>query len=118
MSEPRTSRVRWFLIFWLFILSAVAFLDRVNLSVAGGQLSTDYRLSYIQFGALSTAFLLGYALFQTPAGWLADRRGPRRVLSGSVLWWGAFTALTAAVPRQFARPFALLLAIRFLPLAL
>ena len=114
MSDQRTSRVRWFLIFWLFVLSAVAFLDRVNLSVAGGQLSTDYRLSYIQFGALSTAFLLGYALFQTPAGWLADKWGPRRVLSGSVLLWGVFTALTAAVPRQLGQPFVLLLTIRFL----
>jgi MFS transporter, ACS family, glucarate transporter len=114
LKQPTTSRIRWLLVSWLFVLSAVAFLDRVNLSVAGAQLSTDYHLSNVQFGALSTAFLLGYALFQTPAGWLADKWGPRRVLTVSVFWWGIFTALTAAVPTSLAGPFVLLLLIRFL----
>jgi hypothetical protein len=31
MAELMQSRVRWFLVFWLFILSAVAYLDRVNI---------------------------------------------------------------------------------------
>jgi ACS family glucarate transporter-like MFS transporter len=114
MNEKPASRVRWFLIAWLFVLSAVAFLDRVNLSIAGGSLSTEYRLSNVQFGLLSTALLIGYTLFQTPAGWLADRFGPRRVLTGGVLWWGVFTALTAAVPVSIGRPLAALIAVRFL----
>jgi MFS transporter, ACS family, glucarate transporter len=114
MNQKRASRVRWFLIGWLFVLSAVAFLDRVNLSVAGSSLSSEYHLSNIQFGLLSTALLIGYTLFQAPAGWLADRFGPRRVLTGGVLWWGIFTALTAAVPRSIATPLIALIAIRFL----
>src|ERR1700681_2555395 len=81
VSREATSRVRWFLIAWLFVLSAVAFLDRVNLSVAGSSLAGEYRLTDVQLGFLSTVFLLGYALFQTPSGWLSDRFGPRRVLS-------------------------------------
>ena len=71
--------VRWPLVFWLFVLSAVAYLDRVNLAVAGTRLEADYHLSDIQLGWIFSAFLLGYAAFQTPAGWLADRWGPRRV---------------------------------------
>jgi MFS transporter, ACS family, glucarate transporter len=51
---------------------------------------------------------------EAPAGWLADRFGPRRVLTGGVLWWGIFTALTAAVPRSIATPLIALIAIRFL----
>jgi MFS transporter, ACS family, glucarate transporter len=109
-----TSRVRWFLVAWLFILSAVAFLDRVNLSVAGSSLAGEYHLTDVQLGFLSTVFLLGYALFQTPSGWLSDRFGPRRVLSAGVLWWGVFTALTAAVPVAAARPILFLISIRFL----
>jgi MFS transporter, ACS family, glucarate transporter len=73
-----------------------------------------YHLSNVQFGLLSTALLIGYTLFQAPAGWLADRFGPRRVLTGGVLWWGIFTALTAAVPRSIATPLIALIAIRFL----
>jgi MFS transporter, ACS family, glucarate transporter len=112
-SQPPT-RIRWLLIGWLFVLSAVAFLDRVNLSIAGTRLATDYHLSDVQFGLLSTVFLLGYALFQTPAGWLADRWGPRRVLAGGVMWWGIFTALTATVPTGLRNPLLLLLLARFL----
>src|SRR5260370_2061157 len=114
MREKPASRVRWFLIGWLFVLSAVAFLDRVNLSIAGGSLSAEYHLSNVQFGLLSTALLIGYTLFQAPAGWLADRFGPRRVLTGAVLWWGVFTALTAAIPSSIGAPLAALIAVRFL----
>jgi MFS transporter, ACS family, glucarate transporter len=111
--QPAT-RIRWLLIGWLFVLSAVAFLDRVNLSIAGTRLAADYHLSDVQFGLLSTVFLLGYAFFQTPAGWLADRWGPRRVLASGVMWWGVFTALTAAVPTGLRNPLLLLLLARFL----
>jgi MFS transporter, ACS family, glucarate transporter len=114
MTEQGSSRVRWLLIGWLFVLSAVAFLDRVNLSIAGGALSAEYHLTNVQFGLLSTALLIGYTLFQTPAGWLADRFGPRRVLTGSVLWWGVFTALTAAIPTSVISPLAALIGVRFL----
>jgi ACS family glucarate transporter-like MFS transporter len=114
MTEQSSSRVRWLLIGWLFVLSAVAFLDRVNLSIAGGALSAEYHLTNVQFGFLSTALLIGYTLFQTPAGWLADRFGPRCVLTGSVLWWGVFTALTAAIPTSIVSPFAALIGVRFL----
>ena len=114
MTEAPASRMRWFLVAWLFVLSAVAFLDRVNLSVAGSSLSSEYHLTNVQFGFLSTALLIGYTLFQAPAGWLADRFGPRRVLTGAVIWWGIFTALTAGVPLSLTTPLAALVAIRFL----
>jgi len=112
--SQRSSRVRWLLVAWLFVLSAVAFLDRVNLNVAATHLAADYHLSDVQLGALFSVFLLGYALFQTPAGWLADRWGPRRVLSGGVIWWGIFTALTASVPTAARNPLFLLILARFL----
>jgi MFS transporter, ACS family, glucarate transporter len=83
----RSSHVRWFLIFWLFMLSAVAFLDRVNISIAGSSLATAYHLSNVQLGWVFSSFLAGYALFQTPGGRLADRLGPRRVLAAGVIWW-------------------------------
>ena len=108
------TRVRWLLITWLFVLSAVAFLDRVNLGVAATRIEADYHLSDLQFGGLSTFFLLGYALFQTPAGWLADKWGARRVLAGGVIWWGVFTALTASVPTSWRYPLSALILTRLL----
>lgn len=111
---PSKSNVRWFLVLWLFVLSAVAYLDRVNLSIAGAKISEEFGVSNVRLGFVFSAFLLGYALFQTPAGWFADRFGPRRVLTGGVIWWGIFSALTAAVSHNIANPVMVLLVIRFL----
>jgi MFS transporter, ACS family, glucarate transporter len=108
------AQVRWLLVFWIFVLSAVAFLDRVNISIAGSSLAAAYHLSNVQLGWIFSAFLVGYALFQTPAGRLADRIGPRRVLAAGVLWWGLFTALTAAIPPALISGLALLIVVRFL----
>jgi MFS transporter, ACS family, glucarate transporter len=114
MTDSRTSHVRWFLIFWLFVLSAVAFLDRVNISIAGSSIASEYHLTNVELGWVFSSFLAGYALFQTLGGRLADRFGPRRVLAAGVVWWGVFTALTAAVPHGIAGALFLFVSIRFL----
>src|SRR5207244_542150 len=114
MTSQPTSHVRWFLVFLLFVLSAVAFLDRVNLSIAGAKISEEFGISNIRLGLVFSAFLFGYALFQTPAGWLADRFGPRRMLTLGVLWWGVFSALTAAISPNIGHTVVVLVVIRFL----
>ena len=114
MSSAKTTRVRWFLIFWLFILSAVSYLDRVNLSIASGSIADAYHLTDVQLGPVFSALVAGYALFQTVGGYLADRFGPRRVLTAGVVWWGIFTALTALVPAGITGALFLFIAVRFL----
>ena len=114
MPKPRTGYVRWLLVFWLFILSAVSFLDRVNISVAGSSITSEYHLTPVQLGWVFSSFLWGYALFQTLGGWLADRLGPRRVLTAGVIWWGVFTALTAAIPPKISAAVFIFILVRFL----
>jgi MFS transporter, ACS family, glucarate transporter len=114
ITSRRTTPIRWFLVWWLFVLSAVAYLDRVNLSIAGAKLSEEFAISNIRLGLVFSAFLFGYALCQTPAGWLADRFGPRRMLAAGVLWWGILTALTAAIGHSLANAVMVLAVIRFL----
>ena len=109
----RRTRVRFLLAFWLFVLSGVAFLDRTNISIAGIQISKEYGLGNQRLGWIFSAFLIGYAGFQLPAGWLAARFGPRRVLTLGVLWWGVATALTAMLPSGISHAVMLLIAIRF-----
>ena len=86
MTAKRTSRVRWFLVAWLFVLSAVAFIDRVNLSIANAKISEEFGIRIVRLGPVFSAFLFGYALCQIPAGRLADRFGPRRMLTLGLLW--------------------------------
>jgi ACS family glucarate transporter-like MFS transporter len=114
VTAARTSRVRWLLVFWLFVLSGVSFLDRVNISIAGGSIAEAYHLSDVQLGKVFSAMLVGYALFQTVGGRLADRFGPRRVLAAGVMWWGIFTGLTAMVPANIAGALFIFIAVRFL----
>jgi MFS transporter, ACS family, glucarate transporter len=113
MSVERTTRVRFFLAFWLFVISGVAFLDRTNISIAGLQISGEYGLGNQRLGWIFSAFLIGYAGFQLPAGWLAARFGPRRVLTLGVVWWGITTAFTALLPTGISHAVILLIAVRF-----
>ena len=114
MSPDGASRIRWLLVFWLFVLSGISYLDRVNISIAGSSLAEEYHLSQVRLGWVFTAFLLGYALFQTPGGWLVDRFGPRRVLTVGVVWWGIFTALTASLPTKVWGAVLFFILVRFL----
>ena len=107
------SRVRVYLIFMLFILSSIAFLDRTNISVAGVQMREEYGLDQVHLGWIFSAFLIGYAAFQVPAGWLAGRIGPRRVLTFGVIWWGVFTAATALVHPLAGSALTQLILVRF-----
>ena len=107
-------RLRWILIFWMFLMSAIAYLDRVNISIAGQAIQKDHGLTDIQLGWMFSAFAIGYALFQVPGGRLADRFGPRRVIAAGVVWWGTFTTLTTLVPSGMAWSVATLIMTRFL----
>ena len=106
------SRVRYYLAFWLFILSAVAFLDRTNISITGLQISREYGIGNQELGWIFSSFLIGYAGFQVPAGWLAARFGPRRVLTAGVLSWCIATAATALLPSGIRHAVLLLMIVR------
>ncbi|HEY9125699.1 MAG TPA: MFS transporter [Acidobacteriaceae bacterium] len=96
------SKIRYLLVAWIMVLSAIAFLDRTNISIAGAQIGHDFRIDNTHLGWVFSAFLVGYAAFQIPAGVLARRFGPRRVVALGLVWWGAFTALTALAPPHAA----------------
>src|SRR6202012_1777202 len=113
MYAEQHSRKRFFLAFWLFVLSAISFLDRTNISIAGLQISSEYGLGNQRLGWIFSAFLIGYAGFQVPAGWLASRFGPRKVITWGVVWWGVATALTTLIPVGISQAVLLLIGIRF-----
>jgi MFS transporter, ACS family, glucarate transporter len=71
-----------------------------------------YHLDNIHLGWIFSAFLLGYAAFQIPAGWLAVRLGPRLVLTLGLVWWSVFSVLTASIPVGVANAVLLLFLVR------
>ncbi len=113
MPAANRTRIRWLLIGWTFLISAIAYLDRVNISIAGKAIAKEFQLTDIQLGWVFSAFVLGYALFQAPGGRLADRFGPRRILMLAVLWWGVFTTVVVIVPPSLASSLLILIGVRF-----
>jgi ACS family glucarate transporter-like MFS transporter len=113
MALWRRLPLRSLLVLWLFLFSAVAFLDRTNISIAGGAIRDELHIDNIHLGWIFSAFLVGYAAFQVIGGWLAWRFGPRRALAAGVVWWGLFTALTAIVSPRIAYALPVLILIRF-----
>jgi ACS family glucarate transporter-like MFS transporter len=80
-----------------FLLSLLLYIDRACISAAADSIRPALELSEKQMGWVMSAFALGYAIFQTPGGLLADRFGPRVVLTAVVSFWSLFTGLTATV---------------------
>ncbi len=114
VKQGQSGSLRWLLVFWMFLISSVAYIDRVNISIAGPAIVREFHLDNVQFGWVLSAFLIGYALFQTPGGALADRTGPRTVISLGVVWWAIFTSLIAVLHPGMASLLTLLLLTRFM----
>jgi ACS family glucarate transporter-like MFS transporter len=112
-ARPTHSRVRWILVGWLFVVSAIAYLDRVNISIAGQSIAKEFHLSNIQLGWVFSAFVLGYALFQAPAGRVADKVGARRILLLAVLWWAVFTSAITFISPSLGALVIVLIGVRF-----
>lgn len=80
----------------LVSLSAITFLDRLAIAVAGPRIQNDLHIPPGKWGWVLGAFTLAYGLFEIPSGASGDRLGQRRVLTRIVIWWSVFTAATAA----------------------
>jgi ACS family glucarate transporter-like MFS transporter len=102
-------RYRYRVLGMLFLLSIITYLDRMCISVAGPRMQGELNVPPERWGWIVGAFTLSYALFEIPSGALGDRIGQRKVLTRIVLWWSAFTSLTAAVSN-----FYVMLVVRFL----
>jgi len=90
MNTPR----RYKIVGLLFAGSAINYIDRVNISVAAPAMMLANGWRKDEFGLVFSVFLLGYGLMQIPAGLLADRGSPRRLLAVAFCGFSLFTALT------------------------
>lgn len=105
--------VRYVLVLWLGVLSAVAYLDRTNISIAGIEICKEFAISKFRLGWIASAFLIGYAGFQIPAGLLARRLGPRRTLAWLGAWWAFFLALIVLIPQGIGNALLIFIVVRF-----
>ena len=83
----KTTRRRYWVYFLLFLFSAIAYVDRVNMSVAGKPIAHEFGLSPVALGYLFSSFLWAYVLMMLPGGRLIDRWGAHVVASVATAVW-------------------------------
>jgi sugar phosphate permease len=93
--QIHATRGRWYILLLISLMYLITYLDRVNISTAAPVISKEFGFDKITMGAIFSAFVWAYALFQVPGGWLGDRLGPRRILTAIVTYWSVMTAATA-----------------------
>ncbi|MPY80469.1 MAG: MFS transporter [Actinophytocola sp.] len=91
----RPTKVRWKIFLLLLLLVTINYVDRGSISVALPLIKDEFGLSPEATGLVLSAFFWTYALMQIPGGWLIDKLGPRKVVTGSCIGWGIATGLTA-----------------------
>lgn len=73
----------------------IGYVDRLALSVAAPVVRRQFDFTNEQYGLITLAFLLCYALGQLFLGPVIDRLGSKRALSLAVLWWSVASMLHA-----------------------
>ena len=101
----------WWIVVLLAISSVIAYMARVNLSVAviDPGFKHFFQIDNAGRGLVNSAFFWSYAALQIPAGWIADRYGSKWSIAIGFAAWSVLTALTS-----FTVGLASLFAIRLL----
>ena len=86
-------KVRHLILAVMCLLYFVAYIDRVNISVAGPFIRKEFGLTPTELGLVFSAFAYPYAAMQIFGGWCADKFGPRLVLAVLSLIWAVATIL-------------------------
>lgn len=100
---------RYTVLSFIWFAWMVSYLDRMVMNISLPFIGQDLGLDKTTQGFVISAFFVGYAAFQIPGGYIADKYGPRISMAIAIIWWSVFTSLTG-----FMTALGTLLAIRFL----
>jgi ACS family glucarate transporter-like MFS transporter len=89
----RPTRVRYYIIALIFVITSLNYADRSTFSIAGASASDELGLGAIETGFILSAFAWAYAAAQIPGGVLLDRFGTRPVYIAAIGTWSIFTAI-------------------------
>ncbi len=88
------TRYRWFIVFLLFAITAINYVDRAAIAYAIPAIQRDLGLSAADVGLVLGAFGLGYAVTTLAGGFAVDRWGARAVLTVAAILWSLSIGLT------------------------
>jgi sugar phosphate permease len=77
----------------LFIVSVIAYIDRVNIGYAALTMNKDMGFTAQMFGMGAGIFFAGYILFEIPGAIIAEKYSPKIWLSRIMITWGLVSGL-------------------------
>jgi MFS family permease len=90
------TRRRFWVYILLFLFNMIAYVDRVNISVAGKPIASELGLSPVALGYLFSSFFWAYVVTMLPGGKLIDRFGPHVMAGIATAVWSTAQMLTGA----------------------
>src|SRR6202021_790070 len=110
------ARIRWRIFSFLFGFGFIAYVQQKTITVAAERMMPELGLSQLQIGWLMQAFVLGYAIFQTPGGVFGQRQGARRtfVIIGLIAFVATVATPLAPYVMRGMGLFAVLLSVQLL----
>ena len=79
----------------LFIVSVIAYIDRVNIGYAALTMNQDLGFDARIFGMGAGIFFAGYLLFEIPGALIAEKYSPRMWLARIMITWGMISGIMA-----------------------
>src|SRR5438270_12634099 len=81
-------KVYWRLLPLTMLMYFLCYIDRINVSFAALTMNKDIGLTAAAYGFSSTAFYIGYVLFEVPSNLVMDKVGARLWLARIMVSWG------------------------------
>jgi ACS family glucarate transporter-like MFS transporter len=94
-------RKRYIVYTMIFMFNLVAYIDRINMSVAAVSIAEDLKLTAVSLGWLFSSFLVTYIAMLLPIGYLLDKIGVKWMATLGALVWSISQVLTGAVGSFF-----------------
>ncbi|HEY7334597.1 MAG TPA: MFS transporter [Bryobacteraceae bacterium] len=97
LEESTRRRVTARLMPYLFALYVIAYIDRINISFAGLQMTGELRFTDKVFGLGSGIFFFGYTLLAIPGALLVERWSARKTMAVTMTLWGLVASATGFI---------------------
>ncbi|HVU46140.1 MAG TPA: MFS transporter [Terracidiphilus sp.] len=90
----RTGRLRWWIVWTLFLSTVTNYISRQSFSVLSPLLTQQFHLSHTDLGKILSGFQIAYALTWLFGGMVLDSIGTRLGLAIAAAWWSIANILT------------------------
>ncbi|MBS0028954.1 MFS transporter [Chitinophaga sp. 22321] len=107
MRVVQPTKIRYRILFLVFVNVVINYMDRSNLAVAASEIDKEFKFSPVQLGLIFSAFSWTYLAFQVPGGILVNRFSPRIMYTFSLIAWSFITVM-----QGFAKGFTSLFGLR------